>query len=228
MDWPKLKPALVPDLIRYFLLEMQRQTGLARDAMPHLLEAVIAQDGYRAFGLLNTILHHGTQAFHIAWPSKMGYDTERRRWVRVALDLRPARFEKFDRSFRNAVAHFDERMDLAIWSSLRNGELAMATAPMSDRVYPSVERFADETYGADLGVFMQRVATEDDPNSIEVRLFGERFDLLAMMDRVNELYGRSEEALDSDRISSLWVDSKGEISQAEALAFSGGDSNTSR
>lgn len=203
MDWPKLKPALVPDLIRYFLLEMQRQTALARDAMPHLLDAVIAKDGYCAFGLLNTTLHHGTQAYHIAWPSKMDHDTERRRWVRVALGLRPERFETFDRSFRNAVAHFDERMDLAIWTSLRNGDLALDAEPMPDRVYPSVERFADESYGADLGVFMRQVENDNDPTSIEVQLFGERFDLLAMMDRVNELYGRSEEALDADRTSTL-------------------------
>lgn len=228
MDWPKLKPALVPDMIRYFLLEMQRQTTLAREAMPNLLNAVGSGDGYRAFGYLNTILHHGTQAYHIAWPSKMNHDTERRRWVRVAIDLEATRFGEFDRNFRNAVAHFDERLDLAIWNSLKNGELPLTTEPVRDRVYPLVERFADETYGADLGVFMRQVATEDDPNAIEVHLFGERFDVLAMMDRVNELYSRSEEALDSDRTSSLWAESKGETNQAETLAFSGYDSNTSR
>lgn len=106
--------------------------------------------------------------------------------------------------------------------------MPLTTEPVQDRVYPLVERFADETYGADLGVFMRQVATEHDPNSIEVQLFGERFDVLAMMDRVNELHGRSEEALDSDRTSLLWIKSKGQINQAEALDFSDFDSNTSK
>lgn len=104
----------------------------------------------------------------------------------------------------------------------------MDAEPKPDRVYPSVQRFADESYGADLGVFMRQVENDNDPTSIEVQLFGERFDLLAMMDRVNELYGRSEEALDADRTSTLWIISHGKITEAEALAFSADDSNTSR
>lgn len=228
MDWPKLKPALVPDMIRYFLLEMQRQTTLARDTMPKLLDAVGSRNGYRAFGYLNTVLHHGTQAYHIAWPSKMNKDSERRRWVRVALGLGQRRFGEFDRNFRNALAHFDERMDLAIWNNLKNGDLALTAELSEDRVYPSVERFTDETYGADLGVYMRKVKTEGDPNSIEVQFFGETFDLFAMMDRVNELHSLSESSIDCDQISSIWVDSKGEINQAEALVFSIDDSNTFR
>jgi len=219
VDWPKRNPALVPILVRYFLLEIQRQTALARDALPYLLDAVTAGDGYRAFGLLNSILRHGVQAYHLAWPPNPKQDTERRRWVRIALGLEPKRFKEFDRSFRNAVAHFDERMDLAICEGIRRGSVGGRADPAPGHVYPSIPRFEDQTYGVDLGVFMRQVATENDPSSIEVQLFGERFDFLKMMNRVDELYGRSEEALDSGHLLRTWCRSGGEINKAEAIEF---------
>lgn len=219
--------------MREYIQEMQRQAELAKGIEPGLLQSVNDKNGFTAFSLMSQLLIHNTQAVRIAYkppPSegeekrkkskKEAFACLRRRWVRVALKVSEAEFKKLNEPFRNAFAHFDEKLDQYL---VRQSQKRASIPPAEGvRVYASSPRF-DAEFGRRANIYFEYVPNRD-ANFV---ICGATCSVKKSIQLSYELLKYAEAFLDGSELREVgwqwlhdvFMESKGQIDLAEALVF---------
>lgn len=211
-----------------YAMEMQRQAELARALHEDILNTVNAADGFRAFGLVQQLLMHVTQAIRVAYAppgADQGKARTRRRWMRVALRVDAPEWARMNHPFRNDVVHFDERLDAFL---LADAAPRPKEEAKTGRVYASAPRF-DGEFGRRTGNYF-RIVHEGRRTDARFVISGNESaacSLLEVMAVSTEIAGHAEAYLDGDALRQigrlefmeLVQRADADIDAAEALAF---------